>query len=32
MDATKPESADFQKRYPALRILDPVGFLREVGA
>jgi putative PIN family toxin of toxin-antitoxin system len=32
MDSTKPEAAEFQMRYPALRILDPVGFLREVGA
>src|SRR5579872_4588004 len=28
MDSTKPEAAEFQKRYPAFRILDPVGFLR----
>ena len=32
MDSTKPEAAAFQKNYPALRILTPVGFLREVGA
>jgi putative PIN family toxin of toxin-antitoxin system len=32
MDLTKPEAAEFQKRFPALRILDPVSFLRDVGA
>ena len=32
MDSTKPEAADFQTRYPTLRILDPVAFLREVDA
>jgi putative PIN family toxin of toxin-antitoxin system len=32
MDATKPEAAEFQRRYPALRILDPVGLLRDIGA
>ena len=32
MDSTKPEAAEFQKRFPTLRILNPVGFLREVGA
>ena len=32
MDSTKPEAAEFQKRYPTLRILNPVGFLREIGA
>jgi putative PIN family toxin of toxin-antitoxin system len=32
MDSTKPEAAEFQRRYPVLRILDPVGFLREIGA
>ncbi len=32
MDATKPEAAEFQTRYPSLRILSPVGFLREVAA
>jgi putative PIN family toxin of toxin-antitoxin system len=31
MDATKPEAADFQKHFPALRILNPVAFLREIG-
>jgi putative PIN family toxin of toxin-antitoxin system len=31
MDSTKPEAAEFQKRFPALRILNPVGFLREIG-
>jgi len=30
MDSSKPEAAEFQKRFPALRILDPVLFLREV--
>jgi putative PIN family toxin of toxin-antitoxin system len=30
MDPTKPEAAEFQSRYPLLRILSPVGFLREV--
>jgi len=30
MDAAKPEAAEFQKRYPALRILSPVGLLREI--
>ena len=32
MDATKPEAAEFQQRYPSLRILSPVGFLREIDA
>jgi hypothetical protein len=32
MDSTKPEAADFQSRFPALRILNPVGFLREIEA
>jgi hypothetical protein len=32
MDVTKPEAAEFQKRYPSLRILDPIGFLREVAS
>ena len=31
MDSTKPHAADFQDRFPLLRILDPVSFLREVG-
>ena len=31
MDAMKPEAADFQGRFPLLRILDPVSFLREIG-
>ena len=31
MDSTKPEGAEFQKRYPTIQILDPVGFLHEVG-
>lgn len=30
MDSSKPEAAEFQKAYPTLRILDPVGFLREI--
>jgi len=30
MDATKPEAAEFQKRFPRLRILEPVAFLREI--
>ncbi len=32
MDPTRPEAAEFQKRFPSLRILDPVGFLREVAS
>ncbi|HEY8746916.1 MAG TPA: putative toxin-antitoxin system toxin component, PIN family [Tepidisphaeraceae bacterium] len=32
MDSTKPEAVEFQKRFPSLRILDPVGFLHEVSA
>jgi len=31
MDSTKPEAAAFQDRFPLLRILDPVLFLREIG-
>ena len=31
MDSTKPQAADFQDRFPLLRILDPVSFLREIG-
>jgi len=31
MDSTKPEAADFQDRFPLLRILDPASFLREIG-
>ena len=31
MDSAKPEAADFQARFPLLRILDPVLFLREIG-
>jgi putative PIN family toxin of toxin-antitoxin system len=31
MDATKSEAVEFQKRFPTIQILDPVGFLREVG-
>ena len=31
MDSTKPQAADFQARFPLLRILDPVSFLREIG-
>jgi len=30
MDLTKVEAADFQKRFPALRILNPVEFLFEI--
>jgi predicted nucleic acid-binding protein len=30
MHPVKPEAAEFQIRYPSLRILNPVGFLREV--
>ncbi len=30
MDSSKPEAAEFQMHYPTLRILNPVGFLREV--
>jgi putative PIN family toxin of toxin-antitoxin system len=29
MDPAKPEAADFRNRFPLLRILDPVSFLRE---
>jgi len=32
MDSNKPEADEFQKRYPMLRILNPVAFLREIGA
>jgi hypothetical protein len=31
MDPTKPESPEFQTRFPQLRILDPVAFLLEIG-
>ncbi len=31
MDSTKRQAADFQDRFPLLRILDPVSFLREIG-
>jgi putative PIN family toxin of toxin-antitoxin system len=31
MDAGKPEAADFQRRFPGLRILEPVAYLREIG-
>src|SRR5665213_840140 len=30
MDITRPQGVDFQKQYPALRILNPVGFLHEI--
>ncbi len=30
MDAMKPEAADFHRRFPLLRIFDPVSFLREI--
>jgi predicted nucleic acid-binding protein len=29
MDPKKPEAAAFQRLYPSLRILNPVGFLHE---
>lgn len=29
MDDSRPEGKDFRSRFPSLRILDPVGFLRE---
>jgi putative PIN family toxin of toxin-antitoxin system len=29
MDSTKPEATEFQKRFPTLHIVDPVGFLRD---
>jgi putative PIN family toxin of toxin-antitoxin system len=32
MDAAKPEADAFQARFPALRILDPIQFLREVAS
>jgi putative PIN family toxin of toxin-antitoxin system len=32
MDATKPEAAEFQRRFPLLRILDPVAFLHEMAS
>jgi putative PIN family toxin of toxin-antitoxin system len=32
MDATKPDAMDFQNRFPSLRILNPVAFLRELNA
>jgi predicted nucleic acid-binding protein len=32
MDPTKPEAADFQRRFPQVRIVDPVGFLVEIEA
>lgn len=30
MDVTKPEAAEFQERFPLLRVLEPSAFLREV--
>jgi putative PIN family toxin of toxin-antitoxin system len=30
MDTARPDGAEFQKKYPDLAILDPVGFLREI--
>jgi len=30
MDSSKPEAAQFQGRFPLLRIVDPVEFLREM--
>ena len=32
MNSSRPEAADFQKLCPSLRILNPVAFLREIGA
>jgi putative PIN family toxin of toxin-antitoxin system len=32
MSASNPEAADFQRRFPSVRILSPVGFLREFEA
>lgn len=32
MDPTKPYAEDFLVRFPALRIIDPVGFLKEFDA
>jgi putative PIN family toxin of toxin-antitoxin system len=32
MDERLPEGSDFRSRYPALRIVCPVDFLREIGA
>ena len=31
IDPTKPEAVDFRNRFPRLRILNPVAFLREIG-
>ena len=31
-DMANPEAAEFTKRYPGLRILNPVSFLFEIGA
>ena len=31
MDPSKPHAADFQSRFPNLKILDPLQFLREMG-
>jgi putative PIN family toxin of toxin-antitoxin system len=31
VDPTRPEAAEFQSRFPRLRILDPPAFLRELG-
>jgi putative PIN family toxin of toxin-antitoxin system len=31
MDEQSAEGADFRGRYPGLRILDPIAFLRELG-
>ena len=30
MDQAKPEGRDFHTRFPTVRILDPVSFLREL--
>jgi len=32
MDMTRPDAAQFRSRFPALRILEPVQFLRELDA
>lgn len=31
MNSTEPEAAAFRERFPLLRILDPVAFIREIG-
>jgi hypothetical protein len=32
MDESRPEARGFQQRFPSLRILEPVQFLRELTA